>query len=74
MFQRARDRERETWLKLTPPVPVHLVYFTAWPGPDGRIRLFDDIYGRDARIWEALQAQGFGAAAPAMVADLNPGL
>lgn len=74
MFQRARDRERETWLKLTPPVPVHLVYFTAWPGPDGRIRLFDDIYGRDARIWEALQAEGFGAAAPAMVADLNPGL
>lgn len=74
MFQRARDRERETWLKLTPAVPVHLVYFTAWPGPDGRIRLFDDIYGRDARIWEALQAQGFGAAAPAMVADLNPGL
>ena len=74
MFQRARDRERETWLKLTPPVPVHLVYFTAWPGPDGRIRLFDDIYGRDARIWEALQVQGFGAAAPAMVADLNPGL
>lgn len=74
MFQRARDRERETWLKLTPPVPVHLVYFTAWPGPDGSIRLFDDIYGRDARIWEALQAEGFGAAAPAMVADLNPGL
>lgn len=74
MFQRARDRERETWLKLTPPVPVHLVYFTAWPGPDGRIRLFDDIYGRDARIWEALQGEGFGAAAPAVVADLNPGL
>ncbi len=74
MFQRARDRERETWLSLTPPVPVHLVYFTAWPGPDGRIRLFDDIYGRDARIWDALQAQGFGATDPAVVADLNPGL
>ena len=74
MFQRARDRERETWLALTPPVPVHLVYFTAWPGPDGRIRLFDDIYGRDARIWEALQAQGFDATAPAVVAELPSGL
>ncbi|WP_405405501.1 murein L,D-transpeptidase [Paracoccus sp. Ld10] len=74
MFQRARDRERETWLSLTPPVPVHLVYFTAWPGPDGRIGLFDDIYGRDARIWDALQAEGFGVTAPAVVADLNPGL
>lgn len=61
MFQRARDSERETWLTLRPAVPVHLVYFTAWPGPDGRVRLFDDIYGRDARIWQALTAQGFGA-------------
>lgn len=63
MFQRARDSGRETWLKLTPAVPVHLVYFTAWPGVDGRVRLFDDIYGRDARLWTALEAEGFGAAA-----------
>ncbi|WP_277023569.1 L,D-transpeptidase family protein [Paracoccus hibiscisoli] len=61
MFQRARDSGRETWLKLTPAVPVHLVYFTAWPGMDGRVRLFNDIYGRDARIWAALEAEGFGA-------------
>ena len=62
MFQRARDSGRETWLRLTPAVPVHLVYFTAWPGADGRVRLFDDIYGRDARLWAALEAEGFGAA------------
>ncbi|RJL05192.1 peptidoglycan-binding protein [Paracoccus aestuarii] len=63
IFQRARDSGRETWLRLTPSVPVHLVYFTAWPGPDGSIRLHDDIYGRDARLWQALQAEGRGPAA-----------
>ena len=70
MFQRARDREREVWLKLEPPVPVHLVYFTAWPDADGTVRLFEDIYGRDARIWQALEDQGFGAVAPERLAEL----
>ncbi|WP_240768976.1 L,D-transpeptidase family protein [Paracoccus liaowanqingii] len=60
VFARALDSGRETWLTLRPGVPVHLVYFTAWPGPDGQIRLFDDIYARDARIWAALEAEGFG--------------
>jgi murein L,D-transpeptidase YcbB/YkuD len=30
-------------------VPVHIVYFTAWPKGDGDVQLFDDIYGYDAR-------------------------
>lgn len=60
MFRRARDSGRETWLNLRPALPVHLVYFTAWPDDQGRVRLFDDIYGRDARVWNALEAEGFG--------------
>ncbi|WP_246587987.1 L,D-transpeptidase family protein [Paracoccus bogoriensis] len=55
MFRRARDSGREQWLTLRPAIPVHLVYFTAWPDDQGRVRLFDDVYGRDARIWRALQ-------------------
>lgn len=62
MFQRTLDSGRETWLTLRPAVPVHLVYFTAWPDQSGNIRLFGDIYGRDARVWQALQAQGVGQA------------
>nr|WP_318272770.1 L,D-transpeptidase family protein [Paracoccus saliphilus] len=62
VYTRARDSGRETWLKLRPAVPVHLVYFTAWPDASGRVRVLDDIYGRDARVWQALQAEG---AAPA---------
>jgi murein L,D-transpeptidase YcbB/YkuD len=37
----------EKHVKLTAPIPVHLVYFTAMPGPDDRLRFFRDIYGLD---------------------------
>jgi murein L,D-transpeptidase YcbB/YkuD len=60
MFQRTLDSGRETWLTLRPKVPVHLVYFTAWPDQSGNVRLYDDVYGRDAKVWDALQAQGMG--------------
>lgn len=55
LFQRALDGGRETWLHLEPELPVHLVYFTAFPDQTGQIRVFPDIYGRDAEVWAALQ-------------------
>lgn len=55
VFHRALDSGRETWLHLTPNVPVHLVYFTAYPDETGQIRYFNDIYGRDAAIWTGLK-------------------
>lgn len=58
MFQRALDSGRETWLALKPNPPVHLVYFTAYPDASGQIRYFGDIYGRDAKVWAALQRAG----------------
>ncbi len=48
----------ENTLMLKTPVPVHLVYFTAWPTAKGRIDYRRDVYGRDARIFNALQAAG----------------
>lgn len=60
LFQRTLDSGRETWLTLRPAVPVHLVYFTAWPDQSGTVRLYGDVYGRDAKVWDALQAQGVG--------------
>ena len=48
----------ENTLMLKQPVPVHLVYFTAWPTAKGRIDYRRDVYGRDGRIFNALQAAG----------------
>ena len=58
VFQRALATGDEKWLKLTPTVPVHLVYFTAMADPDGQIRFYKDVYGRDAKVWEALGKAG----------------
>lgn len=58
VFQRALGGGKETWLKLKPEVPVHLVYFTAYPDETGQIRYFEDVYGRDALIWQQLQNAG----------------
>lgn len=48
----------ENSLRLTEPVPVHLVYFTAWPTAKGRIEYRRDVYGRDRRIFDALENAG----------------
>lgn len=57
-FEAALDTGEETTVKLKQHLPVHLVYFTAYPDQKGRIGYRRDIYGRDAALWEALQAAG----------------
>lgn len=49
---------RETTLPLETNIPVHLVYFTAWPGAKGQMTYHRDIYGRDAALFQALEAAG----------------
>jgi len=56
-----QDRLRggvEQRVNLTDPVPVHLVYRTAFTSVDGTLNFRPDIYGRDGRIWNALAAEG----------------
>ncbi len=48
----------ERSIPLKPPVPVHLVYFTAWPEAEGRITWRRDVYGRDRRVAAALGKLG----------------
>ncbi len=55
----ARVREvvaqgQERVVNLSRPVPVYLLYFTAFVDPDGTLHLRPDIYGRDERVLSAL--------------------
>jgi murein L,D-transpeptidase YcbB/YkuD len=36
-------------------IPVHLTYFTAWPGEDGNIQYYSDIYERDLTMKNAMK-------------------
>jgi murein L,D-transpeptidase YcbB/YkuD len=41
-------------IALSKPVPVSLVYRTAWLDGEGRLVIGEDGYGRDVRLWKAL--------------------
>ena len=49
---------RETVVALDEYVPVHLVYRTAYTQAKGNIQFRNDVYGRDAAIWKALERTG----------------
>ncbi|MBF9033426.1 L,D-transpeptidase family protein [Rhodobacterales bacterium HKCCE2091] len=49
---------QETQVDLAQPIPVHIVYWTAWVSPDGRANYRRDIYGRNAQLWDAMEAAG----------------
>ncbi len=58
LFQAALQSGKNTRIELTPHVPVHLVYRTAIMPASGHAQYRRDVYGRDARIFAALQAAG----------------
>lgn len=45
---------RELTIQLPRPVPVHILYWTAFVDGEGHLQLRDDIYGRDAALLRAL--------------------
>lgn len=57
-FQQRLNTGRETRVDLDQPVPVHLVYRTAFTHAAGALSFRRDIYGRDGRIWDALAREG----------------
>ena len=40
----------EKWIKLDQPLPVYILYFTAWVQEDGTVRFHHDVYGRDRQL------------------------
>ena len=45
-------------VNLTSPIPVLILYGTAGVDPEGTVRFFDDIYGYDDELKQAL-AKGY---------------
>ncbi|MGY9046778.1 hypothetical protein P775_19365 [Puniceibacterium antarcticum] len=58
VFQSRLRTGKESTISLETPVPVHLIYRTAFTSAKGRINYRRDIYDRDARIWAALSDAG----------------
>jgi murein L,D-transpeptidase YcbB/YkuD len=42
--------------KVTRDIPVYVAYFTAWPDMSGKVEYFNDVYSRDERLQQALDA------------------
>lgn len=57
-FQSRLRSGKETRVDLDAPVPVHLIYRTAFTSDDGQLSFRRDVYGRDRRIWAALAREG----------------
>jgi murein L,D-transpeptidase YcbB/YkuD len=46
---------KRTTVRLTEPLPVFLLYWTAYPGKDGRVNFRKDLYDRDAPLLATLK-------------------
>ncbi|MGP1358029.1 L,D-transpeptidase family protein [Roseicyclus sp.] len=58
LFQRILNTGQETQVDLETYIPVHLTYWTAWVDDEGGLNFRDDIYGRNARLGQAIRAMG----------------
>ena len=57
-FHSVLETRRQTQVRLKKKVPVHIIYRTAFTQAKGPTQYRDDVYGRDGRIWSALQKAG----------------
>ncbi|MEP4194939.1 MAG: L,D-transpeptidase family protein [Aliishimia sp.] len=57
-FQAKLATGKESRVELKQPVPVHIIYRTAFTTAKGHTQFRRDIYGRDARVWSALSKAG----------------
>ncbi|QHQ35207.1 L,D-transpeptidase family protein [Algicella marina] len=58
LFQSVLNSGSERHLNLEQPLPIYLSYNSAWVAEDGTPQYRADIYGRDARVFQALENAG----------------
>ncbi|MFK7882448.1 murein L,D-transpeptidase [Roseobacter sp.] len=58
LFQAKLATGTEQQVNLKEPVPVHIIYRTAFVDAKGRVEFRRDIYGRDGKVWKALSKAG----------------
>ncbi|MEM0944050.1 MAG: L,D-transpeptidase family protein, partial [Pseudomonadota bacterium] len=57
-FDRILRSERERYVYLEQPIPVHITYRTFWVDAAGEDQFRGDVYGRDSRVLAALAKAG----------------
>ncbi|MBO9472393.1 L,D-transpeptidase family protein [Shimia sp. R10_1] len=57
-FQSRLKTGRETHVDLKQDIPVHIIYRTAYTEAKGPVQFRRDVYGRDGKIWKALENEG----------------
>jgi len=55
-IRRTVQSGKTTVVNLESPIPVHVTYLTAWVNKDGTVHFRDDVYGRDKRLREGIEA------------------
>ncbi len=65
-IQAAIDEGKNRVLTIPNPIPIYIIYATAWRERDGALHFRKDIYGRDALLAQALQGEFRPAAATAL--------
>ncbi len=53
-IESAMKRSGELAVTLKDPIPIHIVYLTAWADADGTMQFRDDVYGHDRSIAKIL--------------------
>jgi len=56
-IQAAMDSLQHKVITLKHPLPIHLLYWTAWAAADGTLQFRNDIYHRDPPLDQALRAR-----------------
>lgn len=52
----AMNRTTEKSVRLKDPVPVFIIYYTAWVGDDGQLNFRDDVYDHDKELMKKMFA------------------